>query len=146
MPLTPHVSNNDDKSDIFAYQVDSSGALSQRFDYRGRNRAASTPVGSIAVGAGAGTGATASIVTGSTDGVGTLQITCGTSTSAGTLAVLTFHDVFNAAPFVQLQPRDAVGAAANYYATTTTSALTIKSASAPTASSVLLVDYDLTSG
>jgi hypothetical protein len=85
------------------------GQLSSRLDYRGRNRASTTPPGTVAVGAGAGTGATASLLAGSTDDIGTLSVVIGTTPAAGTLATITFHDPYPTAPFVQLQARDAVG-------------------------------------
>lgn len=145
MGFGPHVSQQGDGTDVFAFQVDSTGALSTRLDYRGRNRCSTTPPGTIAVGAGAGTGATASLVAGSTDDIGTVSIVVGTTPSAGTMCTITFHDPYTTAPFVQLQARDAVGAAAIYYATTTTTQLTIKTTNAPGAGT-LLVDYDCTGG
>lgn len=145
-PLTmAHQAFQGDTEDIFAYQVDNTGAVSHRLDYRGRNRASNTPAGTVAVGAQAGTGATASLVAGSTDDIGTVSITLGTTPTAGTMAVITFHDPFITAPFVQLQARDAVGAAAIYYALTTTTQLTIKTTNNPT-SGTMLVDYDCTGG
>jgi hypothetical protein len=134
-----------DTTDAFGYIVDASGALSHRLDYRGRNRASSTPAGSVAVGAQAGTGATATLVAGSTDDIGTVSILVGTTPAAGTMATITFHDAYINAPFVQLQARDAVGAAAIYYATTTTTQLVIKTTNIPGAGT-LLVDYDCTGG
>lgn len=134
-----------DLSDVFGVTVDPSGALSHRLDYRGRNRASSTPPGTVAVGAQAGGGATATLVAGSTDDIGTVSIVIGTSPAAGTMATITFHDAFVNAPFVQLQARDAVGALAIYYATTTTTQLVIKTTNTPGAGT-LLVDYDCTGG
>ena len=135
-----------DTSDVFAIQCDPTGALSTRLDYRGRNRAGTVPAGSVVVGAGAGTGATASLVAGSTDDIGTVQINTGTSPAAGTVATITYHDPYVTAPFVQLQARDSAGAAGIYYCTTTTTQLVIKTVNALPASSTVLVDYDLTGG
>jgi hypothetical protein len=120
--------------------------MSHRLDYRGRNRASSTPAGTVVVGAAAGNGATsATLVAGSTDDIGTVSVVAAGTTASGTLATITFHDAWLTAPFVQLQARDAVGAAAIYYATTTTTQLVIKVTNAP-AVGTLLVDYDCTGG
>lgn len=136
-----------DQSDTFGVSLDPvSGQLSTRLDYRGRMRASNTPAGTVVVGAAAGNGATsASLVAGSTDDIGTLQVVAAGTTAAGTLATITFHDPYITAPFVQLQARDAVGAAAIYYATTTTTQLVVKVTNAP-AVGTLLVDYDCTGG
>ena len=135
-----------DSTDLMGVVVDPSGAMSHRLDYRGRNRASSTPAGTVAVGAAAGNGATsATLVAGSTDDIGTVQVVAAGTTAAGTLCTITFHDPWLTAPFVQLQARDAVGAAAIYYATTTTTQLVIKVTNAP-ATGTLLVDYDCTGG
>lgn len=134
-----------DGTDLMGVVVDPSGAMSHRLDYRGRNRASSTPAGTVAVGAQAGTGATATLVAGSTDDIGTVSILVGTSPAPGTMCTITFHDAWLTAPFVQLQARDAVGAAAIYYATTTTTQLVIKTTNTPGAGT-LLVDYDCTGG
>jgi hypothetical protein len=147
MPLYYHVAPGDDKSDIFGYMVDGNGALSLRLDYRGRTRCSTTPAPTVVVGPGAGTGATANIVAGSTDDIGTLRVVCGTSTlPASVIATITFHDPYQTPPFVQLQARDAVGAAAIYYVSTTTTQAVISTTNAPTASQTILVDYDFTGG
>lgn len=139
-----------DLSDVFGVTLDPiSGQLSGRLDYRGRNRAATTPAGTVAVGAGAGAGGgtpTASLVAGSTDDIGTISIHCGTTPVAGVTATLTFHDAFVTAPFVQLQARDSAGATGIYYATTTTTTLTISTVNALGTGATVLVDYDCTGG
>lgn len=145
MPVT--YKQTSDQSDTFGVTLDpQSGQLSTRLDYRGRMRASNTPSGSAAVQAGAGTGATASLVAGSTDDIGTVRINTGTSPAAGAQVIITFHDAYVTAPFVQLQARDAAGAGAIYYATTSTTQLTISTTNIPAASSTLLVDYDCTGG
>ena len=135
-----------DSTDLFGVVVDPSGAMSHRLDYRGRNRASSTPAGTIAVGAAAGNGATsATLGAGSTDDIGTISVVAAGTTASGVLCTLTFHDAWLVAPFVQLQARDAKGAGAIFYATTTTTQLVINVTNAP-ATGTILVDYDCTGG
>jgi hypothetical protein len=146
MVFVPHVYQGTGTDDAFGWQLPD-GNFSHRLDYRGRNRASNTPAGTVVVGAGAGTGASASLVAGSTDDIGTVQINSGTATlSNNTVATITFHDPFVTAPFVQLQARDLAGGSGVYFCTTSTTQLVIKTVNALTVSSTILVDYDCTGG
>jgi hypothetical protein len=146
MTFTPHVYQGVVATDdAFGYQMPD-GNLSHRLDYRGRNRASTTPAGTVVVGAAAGAGASASLVAGSTDDIGTLTINLNGTPTTGVLATITFHDPFVNAPFVQLQGRDALGVKSVYYATTTTTQLVLNAAVAPASTGTIQVDYDCTGG
>lgn len=136
-----------DTTDVFGYTVDGSGVFSHRLDYRGRNRASNTPPGTVALGSGVGGGSpTISLVAGSTDDIGTINLHLGTGSPQGQLCIITFHDPYPVAPFVQLQARDAAGAGGIYFATTSTTQLIISCVNVILAGSIVLVDYDCTGG
>lgn len=89
----------------------------------------STP--SVAAQAGAGSGASATLTTGSTDTAGEIVITSGTTAAAGSFVTLTFSSAYSAAPFVTLTPSNTATAAigadfdAWHYVTATTTTFTI---------------------
>lgn len=144
MPLPGY--NNGDGNDTFSF-TNPDGSVGTRFDLWGRPRQGLGSTGPVvAVGAGAGTGATVTAHTG-TDCHGNIQITSGTSTAAGTLCTITFAHPFVGTnpPVVQLEAKDA-GASALYYAACTNTVLTVKLVNAPTASTAYSFDYFVVSG
>lgn len=98
-----------------------------------------------AVGAGAGTGGTASFSSGN-DRSGTITVVSGGSgTAAGTLATISFTRTFGAAPRqVKLTPTSAAAAAVNPYITTkATTGFVIAAQTAPAISSTCSFDYEV---
>ena len=96
---------------------------------------------SIAVAAGAGTGATASISGNDTSGV--ITVNTGTGTAAGNLATITFASSYGSAPKVLLTPKD-VPAASTYpqfQYTSGTSTFTLMSYNALTVSKTYTFSY-----
>jgi hypothetical protein len=141
MPVFQAITAGQDQLGVQLY----SGALGARFDSLARPRAATTPAPTAVVGAGAGTGATVTSVTG-TDSVGNVTIQTGTSPAAGTVVTVTFSTPFTTAPFVQLEPKDSGGAAALYYVNSTTTTFTVKTVNVPPASTAVSFDYTVTGG
>ena len=122
----------------------SDGTLGARFDSYGRERQGTQPGPTVAVGAGAAGGTGSSVVahTG-TDNIGNIQIHSGTVPVAGALATVTFAVPFTGTnpPIVQLEAKDAGGAAIFYYATCTNTVLTVNTQLAAAASTNYAFDY-----
>ncbi len=95
----------------------------------------------IAAGANAGTGATATIS--GNDTSGTITVTTGTGPAAGTLATITFAGTYGSAPRVVLTPTGANGATLQYYVGSTTTTFTLSSGTAPTASTAYTYNYQV---
>lgn len=92
-------------------------------------------------GAGAGTTPTALSVVG-TDLDGVIAITTDADAAAGNLVVVTFHQPYDSAPRVMIEPRNAASAAVEDYVTSaTTTGFTLSSANAPAASTPLSFAY-----
>jgi hypothetical protein len=125
-----------------------SGAVGARFDFLGRERQGTTPKPVVALGAGAGTGPTGLTTTG-TDSHGNITFTSGTTPPASsTIATLTFSTPWQGTnpPIVQVEAKDAGGAAALYYGNCTNTTLTIKTVNALTASVPVSFDYVVIGG
>lgn len=102
----------------------------------------------VAVGAGAGTGATASLTNG-TDQHGAVSVTTGSAGwAAGTLATVTFATPYTVAPYaVSVDAGDANSTKLFLYATVTNTALTLSVATPATgASQVFVIYYTLFGG
>lgn len=108
--------NLGDGTDTLSVQ-NADGSLGARFDSAGRRRVGTTTAPIVAVGAGAGTGASATIA--GTDEHGTVSITEGSSPAAGTLATVTFHQAYATTPIAYVSGQDAHSSALNVTATTT---------------------------
>lgn len=89
----------------------------------------------IAAGTGAGTGATASLGSGSNDFGGSFTVTTGTSTAAGILAVISFGNNYSSPPQGFVEPSNAAAAGVQQYVSgASVSQLTISTAATPAAS------------
>lgn len=121
------------------------GKTGARFDYMGRPRAGTTGAPTAVIGANAGTGASFTAAVGS-DSAGNLTYSTGTSPAAGTMLTVTFNTPYLTAPFVQVEPKDAAGASAVYYVTSSTTGFVLKSVNAPAASTAMSVDYMVVGG
>lgn len=103
----------------------SAGAL-QALKFKGGSSAPS-----IAAEAGAGTGPTVSLASGSTDTAGEIVVTTGTATTSGAFVTVTFASAYGTAPFVTLTPSDSATANividydAGWYVTRTTTGFTV---------------------
>lgn len=103
----------------------SSGVL-QSVKFRGGSGAPS-----IAADAGAGTGPTVSLASGSTDTAGEIVVTTGTATTSGAFVTVTFASAYSTAPFVTLTPSNSATANividydAGWYVTRTTTGFTV---------------------
>jgi len=136
--MTQKIASFGGSADLLVLADDSLGTIT-RWDYRGRHHATG-PSPSVAAGAQAGVGATASVV--GDDTAGTVTITTGTAPAAGVLATLTFAAPWvSTAPFVAALAKTAGGAVLQVYASTTTTALTISVGAVPTASVTYSFDY-----
>ena len=102
--------------------------------------AANAPKPSVAGGAGAGTGATVSVV--GSDEAGTISITTAGTPAAGTLATVTFATPYTVVPSaVLVTAGDTHTAAAELYATVSGTALTISYAGTALAAALSLKVY-----
>ncbi len=94
----------------------------------------------IAAGANAGTGATASIV--GNDTSGTIIVTTGTGPAVGVLATVTFANAYGAAPDVVIAPKtNGNGATLQYYTVPGTTTFTLNSNNAPAGSTTYTYSY-----
>lgn len=132
-------SNANDTVDLWQLR-DEANVVISRVDWRGRRRVVTSgPVPTIAAGANAGTGASATIS--GDDTAGTITITVGSSPAAGTLATVTFSGVFGNSPHVTLTPGDAVSATLNLYTARSTSSFSVRCVGTPTQSNVYTISY-----
>jgi len=134
-----------DGTDVSSYR-NPDGSLTARFDTYGRRRVGTTTAPTVAAGAGAGSGATASLAAG-TDEHGTVRVVTAGTPAAGTLVTVTFNQPYATTPAtVRLAAGDASSAAAQLYATVSTTALTIKYAGTLAASQTLAIYYSVVGG
>jgi hypothetical protein len=141
-------STNDQLGVIVSPPGAASIQLSTRNDYLGRPRQGTTAAPTVAVAAGAGSGASVTSHTG-TDSHGFISITAGTTPAAGAFATVTFAQAFTGtnAPIVQIEPGDQYSAGTNFiYATCTNTVLTINFAVAATATRVYSFYYTVVGG
>lgn len=115
------------------------GVLRLRSDAFSENKAVKP---TAVAGAAAGTSPTG-LTNAGRDDFGSVSITTGTSTAAGTLFTLTFNNAYTVAPDAVIV--DDNGGVASYGSATTT-ALTISAKTAPAASTAIKVNYVLVGG
>lgn len=139
--MSLHYTNGTSDDALGVYVDQAATKVGARFDSQGRRRVGTTAAPTVASGAGAGTSPTVTVVAGSTDEHGVIQVAAGASTVAGILATVTFNQAYAVAPIAVLAAQDVNSAAAGLYATTTTTTLVIKSTSAVTASATTKVSY-----
>ena len=85
----------------------------------------------ITAGTGAGTGASVSLASGSTDLAGQIIVTTGTVSATGVILTVTFNTIFNTAPFVVFSPANdnASGAIVGVYVVSIASTFTLNNGS-----------------